>query len=169
MTGIIELRALLERYAVEATHAEEPAEHAAVGVDRIAGFANEASTPAGHIILLDEPASIGGGGAAPDPAEYLLAAVGASLSVTLTAHAAMRGLVLDHVRVDLTAVMDGRAFFRPGHGTTGLVDCTLVLTVKSTAPAALLRMLVDDAVSVAPVLCALKIAPRIETRIVGAS
>ena len=62
-------------------------------------------------ITIDEPVSFGGTGTAPNPAEVLLAALGASLEVTLRCHADHLRIPVEHVSVQLSAALDNRAFF----------------------------------------------------------
>lgn len=159
------LRSILTGFADALLATSDPTETVAVAVVRRDGFQNHATTPAGLPIPFDEPAHFGGRGEAPDPAQYLLAAIGASLSVTLTAHAAMRGLVIDDVAVSLDAVIDGRAFFHPGSGApAGLLDIKATLVVRSPATEADFRALLVEVLLATPVLRTLKQAPAITLR-----
>jgi hypothetical protein len=93
-----------------------------VAVSRQYRFTNLAAA-GGMALRLDEPVDFGGAGLAFDPAEALLAAAGASLSVTLTAHAALRSLAIADIRISLGAKIDGRSFFQPrDHPRAGLRD-----------------------------------------------
>lgn len=73
-----------------------------------------------HLVFVDEPTTFGGGDSAANPAEVLLAALGASLSVTLRCHAALLGIKVGSIQVDLRGDLDIRGFFdtdptvRPG-------------------------------------------------------
>lgn len=161
----MDLRATLIGFADTLLATAEPTEAVTVDVVRREGFQNEATTPAGIHILLDEPVHFGGRGEAPDPAQFLLAAIGASLSVTLTAHAAMRNVVVEYIAVSLSAAIDGRAFFHPGSGApAGLLGLTATLTVHSPAAEAEFRALLADVLLATPVLQSLKQAPAITLR-----
>jgi len=156
------LRPVLEKFARDITSSGGAREAVSVEVMRIDGFRNEAVTPRGLKVCLDEPVNFGGKGEAPDPAEHLLAAVGASVSVTLTAHAALRDVPIDRVHVVLRAEIDGREFFRPGSGgMPGLLDIVMELTVRSSAPRAMVRALLRDVLRAAPVLRSLKRLPKV--------
>ena len=156
------LRTILLRYERKALKAEHAQESVSVDVSRQAGLLHHATTPGGLRLTLDEPLSFGGGGTAPDPAECLLAAVGASVSVTLTAYASLRNVSIDGIHIALSASIDARQFFRPSrNGRAGLLDATLTVTVSSPSPRQAIRTLFREVLQVAPVLKALKRRPHI--------
>jgi uncharacterized OsmC-like protein len=162
-TADAELAVLLEGYRTKC--AEDPAaarETVGVIVRRVAGFQSRAEARSKHALLIDEPAEFGGKGEAADPAEVLLAAIGASLCVALTAHAALRGLAIEAVTVTLDAAMDARGFLTPAGGApSGLIETNLHLTLRSAAPEVELRALVETALAASPVLAALKREPAV--------
>lgn len=133
----------------------------AVTVARLERFTTIA-TAGGMSLRLDEPADFGGAGSAFDPAEALLAAVGASLSVTLTAHAALRSLALANVAITLAAKIDGHSFFEPRrHPRAGLLDMEIDVRIVSDESPRDLRALFAEARRACPVLKSLKRSPRI--------
>ena len=70
---------------------------------------------------VDEPASLGGADSAPNPVEYVLAALGSCQEITYRLYADALGIPLHGVSVRLTGVIDLRGFFnvaqsvRPGY------------------------------------------------------
>ncbi len=74
-----------------------------------------------HSIITDEPESLGGTDAGPNPVELILAALGTCQEITYRAYAAAMDIPLDHVSVKLEGQIDLRGFFgvddevRPGY------------------------------------------------------
>src|SRR5258708_3302618 len=58
-------------------------------------------TAATHHLVADEPTSVGGGDAGPDPYDYLLTALGVCTSMTVGFYARRNHLPLDNVTVSL--------------------------------------------------------------------
>ena len=83
-----------------------------------------------HTITVDEPESLGGTDAGPNPVELILAALGTCQEITYRAYATALGIPLERVSVQLHGEIDLRGFFgvdntvRPGyhriHGTVTL-------------------------------------------------
>ena len=55
-----------------------------------------------HDFVADEPASVGGGDAGPDPYDYSLTALGACTSMTIGFYARRHRLPLEHIAVSLS-------------------------------------------------------------------
>jgi putative redox protein len=55
----------------------------------------------GHQLVADEPISVGGGDAGPDPYDYLLAALGVCTSMTIGLYARRNHLPLENITVSL--------------------------------------------------------------------
>jgi uncharacterized OsmC-like protein len=158
-----ELASRLRSFACNLGSESAATEFVAVEVQRRGRFGHEAKTARDLTISLDEPIEFGGTGEAADPAEHLLAAVGASLSVTFTAHAALRQLPVAKVSVALKGEMDARAFFEPRRwrGRGGILTMTITLTVTTSMRQKQVRALYNEALRASPVFQSLKRRPRV--------
>lgn len=137
-------------------------EHVATEVTRFAGFQNHGVSASGHVVAVDEPEQFGGGGTSADPAELLLVAIGASLSVTLTVHAALAGIVLDDIRLRLNGTLDAARFFYPSNGSGGgLVDFAIDIVLVTTATHETVSALLDRALLASPVLRSIAATPAV--------
>jgi putative redox protein len=96
-----------------------------------------------HVVVVDEPKVFGGEDSAANPAEVLLAALGASLSVTLRCHAALLGISVGRIQVDLAGDLDIRGFFDADPAVrSGFQSLDLTVKVDSDAsPEQLARLL----------------------------
>jgi uncharacterized OsmC-like protein len=80
-------------------------------------FRSEARVRGFDPIQSDEPASLGGSDAAPNPVEQLLAALGNCLAVGYAANASVAGIGIRGLRISLDGDIDLHAFLglTPGH------------------------------------------------------
>ena len=141
-------------------------EQVAARVCRAVGFANAGTSASGHRVAVDEPEQFGGSGTAPDPAELLLIAVGASLSVTLTVHAALTDIDLADVAVGLAGTLDADRFFDPSPAPGGgFVTLSVTVTLTTRAPRPAVQALLDRALQASPVLRALTTDPIVDLHI----
>jgi putative redox protein len=62
-------------------------------------------------VAVDEPAGLGGTDTAPNPVEYILAALGSCQEITYRLYADALGIPLNGVSVELTGAIDLRGFF----------------------------------------------------------
>jgi putative redox protein len=72
-----------------------------VVVTSVKNLQNEARYPDGRTLMIDEPASLGGESAGPDPYSLLLSALGGCISMTVTLYARRKGWPLERVTVRL--------------------------------------------------------------------
>jgi putative redox protein len=72
-----------------------------VTVTSIKNLQNEVRGEDGRTFLIDEPASLGGEGAGPDPYTLLLSALGGCISMTVTLYARRKNWPLERVSVHL--------------------------------------------------------------------
>lgn len=63
------------------------------------------------VVPVDEPEGLGGADKAPNPVEYILAALGSCQEITYRLYADSLGIPLDGVSVKLTGEIDLRGFF----------------------------------------------------------
>src|SRR5947199_6726948 len=75
-----------------------------------------------HDFVADEPASIGGGDAGPDPYDYLLTALGACTSMTIGFYARRHRLPLEHIAVSLSPARIYAADCEECQTTGGMLD-----------------------------------------------
>ena len=162
----VELKKTLQHFARDFLSRTEPMEAVSVQLRRQSRFTHEGITAKGHSVHLDEPREFGGTGRSPDPAEHLLAAVGSSLSVTLTAHAALRDIPIESLELRLQGRIDGRSFFDPRAwpGRGGVRDITIELTLVTPAPRGQIAELLRDALRASPVVASLKKRPHVRLR-----
>jgi uncharacterized OsmC-like protein len=64
----------------------------------------------GFTIAVDEPESVGGTGAAPEPTDLLLASAASCFTLALVHSASKRGIALGGVRVDVVGQYAGNRF-----------------------------------------------------------
>jgi putative redox protein len=72
-----------------------------VTVTSLKNLQNEVRYGDDQTLLIDEPQSLGGDGAGPDPYTLLLGALGGCISMTVTLYARRKGWPLERVRVRL--------------------------------------------------------------------
>ena len=99
------IAAWAQHYLPEPEEAAEPATPLDPGVVEVAerhmGRFQQTIRVGKHELVSDEPTSLGGDDAAPNPYEFLLAALGACTSMTLRMYAERKALPLEHVSVRL--------------------------------------------------------------------
>jgi len=72
-----------------------------VTVTSIMKLQNEVSYGDGQTLIIDEPASVGGDGAGPDPYTLLLSALGGCISMTTMLYARRKGWPVERITVRL--------------------------------------------------------------------
>jgi len=104
-------------------------------------------------LTVDEPPSLGGTDAGPNPVELVLAALATCQEITYRAYATALGIPLDGVAVKLEGTLDLRGFFAVKDGVrAGFSEVRGTVELKSSASAADLAKLKDVVDAHCPVL-----------------
>ena len=102
---------------------------------------------------VDEPAGLGGRDTAPNPVEYILAALGSCQEITYRLYADALGIPLNGVSVQLTGAIDLRGLFNVEQNVRpGYQKIEAEVTLDSPAPEADLARLKDIVDRHCPVL-----------------
>jgi len=108
-------------------------------------------------IYVDEPKNLGGLDTAPNPVELLLAALGTCQEIVYSAFAAIQGIPLDEVTVDVRGTLDLKGMFALEQNTpAGFNEITFKTTIKSSADEEEIKKLVDAVEAHCPLLDTLK-------------
>jgi uncharacterized OsmC-like protein len=106
-------------------------------------------------VEMDEPAALGGTNSAPNMVEIVLGAYGCCLTTGYAANAAMRGIELEDIQVDLEGDLDLNGFFGlqdPDQCWPGYTNVRAKVTLKSpTATPEQLQALHDAVLKTSPV------------------
>ena len=102
-------------------------------------------------ILSDEPKLLAGGGTSPNPVEYLLASLGSCLAVGYAASAAVRGIELRSLELELSGTIDLRVFLGLAEGHAGYERIEVTASVESDAADDALQALHEHVVKTSPV------------------
>ncbi len=118
---------------------------------------------------IDEPESLGGSDIAPNPVEYVLAALGACQEIVYAAYAAVQGLKLDAVRVDVKGPIDLQGLFGLKDGVApGFREISYTTVIESPEDREDIEALVRTVEARCPVLDTLvnpvKVTGKVEIR-----
>ena len=100
-----------------------------------AGGNNMAAPPRRFTIMVDEPEALGGVDGAPFPPEILLAALAGCVTNGTATNAALFGVPIDGIEIEMEGHLDARGFL--GHDKsvrTGISDINYTVTIQSSAP-----------------------------------
>ncbi|KAA3446913.1 hypothetical protein C7I87_29795 [Mesorhizobium sp. SARCC-RB16n] len=106
----------------------------------------------GLALTIDEPVSFGGTGAAPNPAEVMLAALGASMEVTIRCYADFLGISVKSIGVELSAQMNGQGFFGMEGVRSGFPVISAIVKIVSDEQSEAISQLLKVAERCCPVL-----------------
>lgn len=103
--------------------------------DWYAGGQNMAAAPRRFTVMVDEPELLGGVDGAANPVEMVLSALCGCVTLGTATNAAMFGVPLDAIDVEMEADIDARGML--GHDKSvrnGVTDIRYTITIKSSAP-----------------------------------
>lgn len=105
------------------------------------------------IMTIDEPPELGGGNAAINPVELVLVALGACQEIMFSVYAAVLGIPLEEVKVDVKGYLDARGLFGFDPATpAGYQRVTFETTIKSSADDATILKLIETVEERCPLL-----------------
>ncbi len=105
------------------------------------------------VMTIDEPPELGGGNAAMNPVELVLVALGTCQEIMFSAYAAVMGIPLNEVKVDVKGYLDARGLFGLDAATpAGYQRITFETTIKSSADDATIRKLIETVEERCPLL-----------------
>jgi uncharacterized OsmC-like protein len=114
-------------------------------------FRSEATVRTFAPIASDEPRSLGGSDAAPNPVEQLLAALGNCLAVGYAANASAAGIAIRDLRINLDGDLDLHTFLGLAEGHAGFSDIRAVVHLDTDADEAAVAELHRKVAATSPV------------------
>ena len=115
------------------------------------GFESEAKAGECRLVL-DQTPALGGTARGPRPGEVVLMALASCQEHTYRVHAALLGIPLDDIHVELEGLVDGRGFLGVEGVTPGFSEVRGTVTIRSTASEAELDRLREAVERHCPVL-----------------
>jgi uncharacterized OsmC-like protein len=115
------------------------------------GFSSEARVRDFAPTPSDEPSGLGGGDAAPNPVEQLLAALGNCLAVGYAANASVANIAIEELNIALEGDIDLRSFLGLTQGHAGFSAIRAVVDLKADADAAAIEALHSRVAASSPV------------------
>ena len=161
------LGTLMERLAQVARQGDAALTHEPMsGTTRqVDGLRSEADF-AGLKLVVDEPVEFGGTGTAPNPAEVMMAALGASIEVTLRCYAEWLTIDVGEISVDLAGALDNRGFFGADPSVrSGFPSISAAVRVTGTASRDELDALLAHVERACPVLETLRNGTHIDLQL----
>ncbi|WP_366922065.1 OsmC family protein [Metallumcola ferriviriculae] len=109
-----------------------------------------------HTLVIDEPQELGGTDAGPNPLDTFLVALGTCQEITYAAYAAVMGLKLDKVEVDVEGDIDLRGMLSIDDVKPGFSGISYVTRITSPEPEEKIRQLVTAVEEHCPVMDTIK-------------
>ena len=114
-----------------------------------------------HVILSDYPVPSGGDDRAPNPMEMMLAALGSCVSAVYVEYAALLGVQLEAVSVELSGEIDLRGLFNVADVSAGFQQVTYKTTLKTNSD----KALVDELIALAQAHCPVSTTMKLPTHV----
>jgi len=96
-------------------------------------------------LVADLSEKSGGDAAGPDPGVFGRAALGSCLAMSYAKWAAVRGIAIDGIEVEVQADYDVRGEYGIGNAPPGYLEVRYVVTIQSPAPEGEIVALLDEA------------------------
>ena len=96
------------------------------------GFESEAVAGECRLVL-DQPPALGGAARGPRPGEVVLMALASCQEHTYRVHAALLGIPLEDIRVELEGLVDSRGFLGDESVAPGFTEVRGTVTIRSSA------------------------------------
>ena len=145
-------------------HAENATAEFSVDSRQVDGLRSEAKIRQ-FSLTVDEPPTLGGSDAGPNPVELVLAALATCQEITYRAYATALGIPLESVSVTLDGVLDLRGFFAVSEVRPGFTGVEGIVTLKSSASKEELAKLKEVVDAHCPVLDVLRAPVPVELRL----
>ncbi|GAB6171017.1 OsmC family protein [Paradesulfitobacterium aromaticivorans] len=118
-----------------------------------------------HTVVIDEPQEFGGSDAGPNPLETFLASLGTCQEITYAAYAAVMGIKLDKVEVEVTGDIDLRGYLGIGEAKPGFRKISYLTKIASPEPKDKIQQLAAAVEAHCPVLDSIKTPIEVEGRV----
>lgn len=117
----------------------------------VEGFQTKASIRQ-FTVDVDEPPALFGTDTGPNPVELVLGALGTCQEIVYAAYAAVLGIPIDSLRINVNGRLDLRGFLNVAEIPAGFADVDYEVNIKSPAPSERIRQLAELVNAHCPVL-----------------
>ena len=147
----VNLGAVSQLVAAIQTHPSKARTTWGARVDWTGSFSSRATIRQFDPIVSDEPKTLGGSDAAPNPVEQLLSALGNCLAVGYAANATIAGIEIEDLSITVEGVLDLHVFLGLADGHAGFSSIRATVDLRSTADADQLAELHAKVAATSPV------------------
>jgi len=118
-----------------------------------------------HKVVIDEPKEMGGSDEGPNPLDTFLATLGTCQEITYAAYAAVMGIKLEKVEVEVKGDIDLRGLLGIGDAKPGFRKISYLTKIASPEPKEKIQQLVAAVEAHCPVLDSIKTPIEVEGRV----